>query len=95
MKKYDSITIQSKLEDISGWRHIDDTIERNFVFKDFIEAITNMLRIAFEAEAMNHHPEWTNVYNKLKIRLRTHDADGITENDFMLAKRINELIDDQ
>jgi 4a-hydroxytetrahydrobiopterin dehydratase len=94
MKKYDNRTIQSKLEDLTGWRHIDDTIERNFVFKDFIEAITNMLRIAFEAEAMNHHPEWTNVYNKLKIRLRTHDADGITENDFMLAKRINELIDD-
>jgi 4a-hydroxytetrahydrobiopterin dehydratase len=94
MKKYDDKTIHSKLENIPGWRHNGDFIERNFVFRDFIDTITNMLRIAFEAEAMNHHPEWTNVYNKLTIRLRTHDADGITENDFSLAKRINDLIDE-
>jgi 4a-hydroxytetrahydrobiopterin dehydratase len=93
MKKYDEKTIQSKLKNLKGWSYIDDAIERNFVFADFKEAMMNMLRIAFEAEDMNHHPEWTNVYNKLKIRLSTHSADGITENDFTLAKKINELLD--
>jgi 4a-hydroxytetrahydrobiopterin dehydratase len=93
MKNYDDNTIQNKLHDVKGWQYIGDSIERNFVFRDFRTAITNMLRIAFEAEFMNHHPEWTNVYNKLKIRLRTHDADGITEKDFILAQKINDLLD--
>jgi len=51
-----------------------------------------MTRIAFEAERMQHHPDWTNVYNTLAIALSTHDADGVTEKDFELAKIIDKLV---
>ena len=52
-----------------------------------------MNRIAFECEALNHHPDWTNVYNTLDIKLTTHDADGVTELDFQLATRINQIVE--
>ena len=67
------------------------TNEKTFVFKDFRATMANMQRIAFEAEDMNHHPEWFNVYNKLVVDLMTHDASGITENDTKLAKILNSL----
>ena len=51
-----------------------------------------MTRIAFEADAMNHHPSWTNVYNTLEITLSTHDAGGVTEKDFKLARAIEEIV---
>lgn len=54
-----------------------------------------MTRIAFECEAQNHHPDWQNVYNTLSIRLNTHDADGVTEKDFKLAKSIEEIIESE
>jgi len=92
MKKFDLDKIQVELLGLSGWNYTQDAIEKHFVFKNFKEALAIMIRIGFEAEAMNHHPEWFNVYNKLNIRLRTHDADGITEKDFKLAKKIDELV---
>jgi 4a-hydroxytetrahydrobiopterin dehydratase len=52
-----------------------------------------MNRIAFECEALNHHPEWTNIYNMLEIKLRTHDAGGVTELDFQLASIINKIVE--
>jgi 4a-hydroxytetrahydrobiopterin dehydratase len=62
-----------------------------FLFKDFAEAFSFMTRVAFHAEKANHHPEWTNTYNKVHIKLRTHDLDGITARDIELAKIIEAL----
>lgn len=84
--------INGFLEKQSGWQLIDNAIEKTYIFKDFRTAMANMIRIAFEAEDLNHHPEWFNVYNKLQIRLRTHDADGITEKDLKLALRIDNIL---
>ncbi|MDH5171990.1 MAG: 4a-hydroxytetrahydrobiopterin dehydratase, partial [Gammaproteobacteria bacterium] len=60
-------------------------------FKDFVEAFGFMSRVALLAEAMNHHPEWSNVYNRVDIHLTSHDAGGISERDFTLANRIDRL----
>jgi len=92
MKTLSKSDINDFLAEQNGWQLIDDAIEKTYVFKDFRTAMANMQRIAFEAEDMNHHPEWFNVYNKLQIRLRTHDADGITEKDLELARRIENIL---
>jgi 4a-hydroxytetrahydrobiopterin dehydratase len=91
MEKLDEKAICLELKKMSGWKLNNSALEKEFVFPNFKAAISRIVRIAFEAELMNHHPEWTNVYNKLKIRLRTHDADGVTEKDFILAKKIDEI----
>lgn len=75
------------------WKEENDSLNRSFEFKDFNEAFAFMTRVAEEAEKMNHHPWWSNVYNKVEIRLNTHDAgDVVTEKDRRLAARIDELI---
>lgn len=74
------------------WQEKNDKLHRSFAFKDFSEAFAFMVRVALIAEKMGHHPEWTNVYNKLDITLSTHDAgDAITEKDRKLAKAIDAL----
>ena len=65
-----------------------DAITRTFRFADFKAAFAFMTRAALKAEQMDHHPEWTNVYNKVLIRLSTHDAGGLTGKDFELARKI-------
>ena len=92
MKKFDSETIQSVLRDLKGWTYKEGCIEKEIVFNNFKDALAAMVRIGFEAENMDHHPEWSNVYNKLNIRLKTHAAEGVTEKDFFLAKKIEEII---
>jgi 4a-hydroxytetrahydrobiopterin dehydratase len=86
------IEIESKLESLEGWQYIDGAIETSFEFANFKEAFTVMTRIAFEAESQNHHPDWSNVYNSLNIRLSTHDANGVTQKDFKLARAIENII---
>ncbi len=83
--------IQSELQNLSGWSLVDGKLHKEFQFDDFIQAFGFMTRAAIHAEKMNHHPEWFNVYNKLKVDLMTHDAGGITENDIKLAKILNSL----
>ena len=73
------------------WKIIGDTIQREFVFENFIEAFGFMTRVAILAEKQNHHPEWSNVYNKVTITLTTHDAGGVTEKDLKLASSIKKL----
>jgi len=70
------------------WRAADgrDAIVRTFRFKDFNAAFGWMARVALKAETMDHHPEWSNVYNRVEVLLATHDADGVTELDVALAK---------
>ncbi|MBU2994838.1 4a-hydroxytetrahydrobiopterin dehydratase [Cellulophaga baltica] len=92
MEKLDLKNIEKELEQLEGWEYVDGAIETSFEFADFKDAFSVMTRIAFECEAQNHHPEWTNVYNSLQIRLNTHDAEGVTEKDFKLAKIIESII---
>ena len=75
------------------WTEKNNQLVRSFEFKDFVEAFSFMTRVAFAAEKMNHHPEWSNVYNKVEIRLSTHDAGSIvTDKDRKLAAEIDKLI---
>ena len=92
MKPLTELQILSTLKDIEGWEYEDNAIHTSFEFDDFKDAFAVMTRIALEAEKLNHHPDWTNVYNTLRITLSTHDAGGVTEKDFELAKIINELV---
>ena len=75
------------------WQEKDNKLHRRFEFSDFSEAFAFMTRVAFEAEKMNHHPEWRNVWNTVEIWLSTHDAgDVVTEKDQKLSKKIDALI---
>lgn len=75
------------------WKEENNMLHKQFKFKDFSEAFSFMTRIAFLAEKMNHHPDWSNVYNTVSIRLNTHDAGGVvTEKDRKLALAIDALI---
>ena len=91
-EKLPAAKINTRLADMGNWSLREDKLYRRFVFEDFIEAFGFMSRVALLAETMNHHPEWSNVYNRVEIYLTTHDADGITERDFTLAGRINDLL---
>ena len=72
------------------WEEKNNRLTRTFVFKDFTSAFAFMTRVAFIAEKMNHHPEWTNVWNKVSFSLSTHDAgDIVTEKDHKLAAAID------
>ncbi len=81
------------LAELSGWTPVNgrDAIERSFRFKDFSAAWAFMTRVALAAEAMDHHPEWTNVWNRVDIVLTTHDAGGLTRLDVDLARQIDAL----
>lgn len=92
MKKLTEDEIYKKLEDLQDWEFKEDAISTSFQFEDFKEAFSVMVRIAFEAEAQQHHPEWFNVYNQLQISLSTHDAGGVTEKDITLAHTIESII---
>lgn len=92
MKALTKQQIEEKLKDFEGWDYEMDALHTVFDFENFKEAFSAMTRIAFEAEKLGRHPEWTNVYNTLEIFLSTHDADGVTEKDFELAKIIDDLI---
>ena len=75
------------------WKEKNNTLYRKFQFKDFSEAFAFMARVALAAEKANHHPRWTNVYNKVEIWLNTHDAgDIITAKDKKLAKIIDAIV---
>lgn len=75
------------------WTETDNKLYRKFEFADFSEAFAFMTRVAMEAEKMNHHPLWSNVWNKVDIWLSTHDAgDVVTEKDKKLAERIDKLL---
>ncbi len=81
--------IVAALHEVPGWTQRGDGIERRYQFADFTHAFAFMTRVALLAEKADHHPEWSNVYNKVDIRLTTHDAGGISARDFALAKAID------
>ncbi|MDP4590674.1 MAG: 4a-hydroxytetrahydrobiopterin dehydratase [Burkholderiaceae bacterium] len=77
---------------VSGQTESTDSIQAQFKFNNFTSAFAFMTRVAKVADDMNHHPEWFNVYNRVDITLRTHDAGGITQLDFDLANAIDQLV---
>ena len=85
MKTYDAQAAAPKLESLPDWSFKDKGIEKTYQFADFVTAWGFMSRCAILAEKANHHPEWSNVYNKVEVRLSTHDAGGLTDKDFDLA----------
>jgi len=79
--------VHNRLGALPGWEVRDGKLHREFTFADFTRAWAFMTAVAREAEALDHHPEWFNVYNRVRIDLTTHDAGGITALDFTLAER--------
>ncbi len=88
-KLLSSSEINTRLAALAGWEVKNNALYREFKFRDFKGAFAFMTRVAFEAEALNHHPNWANVYNRVAITLFTHDQGGITELDVKLAETIN------
>jgi len=79
---------QAHVGQLTGWRLSSDakSIEKQFTFRNFVEAFAFMTRVALMAEKLNHHPDWTNVYNRVDVRLSSHDVGGLTERDIGLAR---------
>ncbi len=95
MNKLDPQDIEKKLLQFPDWEYYDNALHAEFEFDNFKDCFSAMSRIAFECEAQNHHPEWTNIYNMLNISLSTHDADGVTNKDFKLAEAIEMIVEVQ
>ncbi len=93
-KKLTKEEVSAGLGDLPGWSLNHGKLRREFKFANFTEAFGFMTSAAIEAEKMNHHPEWFNVYNKVVIDLTTHDAGGVTKLDFELAGKMNKLAKD-
>ena len=78
------------------WKEENNQLHRSFEFKDFVEAFAFIIKVAFAAEKMGHHPNWSNAYNKVDIKLFTHEAkDSITEKDFKLSKEIDKIFNQE
>ena len=90
-KKLTDAEVKEQLALAKGWTLENGKLHRAFECKDFVAAFGNMTRVALVAESMNHHPEWFNVWNKVVIDLNTHSVKGISNLDFQLASKINEI----
>lgn len=84
--------ISLQLEDLAGWQRDGNSIVKSYRFGDFVEAMSFMNQAAFHAEALEHYPEWRNIYNVVDVRLTTHDTGGISSLDIRLAKRMEHII---
>jgi len=95
-ERLDAVAADRALKELNAsaaqpWRISQGKLHKEFQFRDFVDAFGFMTRAALVAEAMNHHPEWFNVYAKVLVDLSTHDVGGITELDFALAARMETL----
>ena len=90
-QKLSEAEVRARLSEIPGWELVEGKLHKTFRFASFVQAFGFMSSVALVAEAMNHHPDWTNVYNRVTIALNTHDVGGISALDFTLAKRIEGL----
>ena len=93
-KRLSNEQVIARLKHIPGWKVAGGKLRRTFKFPDFVTAFGFMARVALVAEKMNHHPEWKNVYNTVRVDLTTHDAGGISASDVSLARRMNELAEE-
>lgn len=93
MRRLDDAERRAALAVLPGWKHEPerDALVRTFDFPDFVTAFAFMAAVALEAEKADHHPEWSNVYGRVTILLTTHDANGLSERDVKLAKRVSDL----
>ena len=93
MTKLNEQEIQARISKVdSAWILKGKFIHRAFIFKDFIQAFSFMTSVALIAEKSDHHPNWKNAYNKVNIALSTHNADGLTDKDFELAREIDQVL---
>ena len=92
MKLLSEEQIEQKLLQFPDWEYEDNAIHAEFEFENFKDCFSAMSRIAFECEALNHHPNWSNVYNLLNITLFTHSAKGVTDTDFKLVEAIDAIV---
>ena len=92
-EKLSNKAVNDALANVDGWALDDGKLRRDFKFANFVDAFAFMTKAAIEAEKMNHHPEWFNVYNKVIVHLTTHSVDGISNLDFALAETMNRLAD--
>jgi 4a-hydroxytetrahydrobiopterin dehydratase len=90
-KKLSDAEVSERLSHAGGWTLVNGKLHRAFECKDFVTAFGNMTRVALVAEAMDHHPEWFNVWNKVVIDLNSHSVKGISNLDFELAAKIDEI----
>lgn len=90
-------TVSHFISDLEGWRRVEgrEAIHKKFVFKNFTEAFAWMVRVAEVANAMDHHPEWSNIYRTVDVTLSTHEAGGITQLDISMAARMNALVNEE
>jgi 4a-hydroxytetrahydrobiopterin dehydratase len=92
VQKLSEAEVRARLSEIQGWQLVDGKLQKTFTFGSFVQAFGFMSSVALLAEAMNHHPEWSNVYSRVTIALNTHDVSGISELDFALAKKIEGIV---
>jgi 4a-hydroxytetrahydrobiopterin dehydratase len=92
MKALSESEIEQRMLDCPDWECRANKIARQFRFADFVQAFSFMSSVALLAERANHHPEWSNVYNRVDVELTTHDAGGLTNRDFSLAAEIDALV---
>jgi 4a-hydroxytetrahydrobiopterin dehydratase len=90
MQRLSETELASALAGLSGWQVVDGKLHREYKFSDFIHAFGFMATSALAIEKMDHHPEWSNVYNRVTVDLTTHDAGGISTQDVALAKLLDE-----
>lgn len=95
MKTLSQTEIDTKLNDLPEWEFKDNAIYCEIEFDNFKDCFSAMSRMAFECEALNHHPDWSNTYNLLRISLSTHDANGVTQKDFDLAHAIEAIVEEE
>jgi 4a-hydroxytetrahydrobiopterin dehydratase len=91
MAKLNKTELQAALDSLPGWTLENEKLHRNYAFVDFVHAFGFMATSAIAIEAMEHHPEWSNVWNKVVIDLTTHDAGGITSKDILLANKLEAI----
>ena len=91
MRKFSGSELKEALDQLSGWTVVEGKLHKEYIFADFLHAFGFMSTAALGIEKMNHHPEWFNVYNRVRVDLMTHDAQGITGKDVELAKLLDDI----
>lgn len=91
LSKLTASEIQTALETLKGWSVVGEKLHREFRFSDFVHAFGFMATSAIAIEKMDHHPEWSNVYNRVTVDLTTHDSGGVTKNDVDLARLLDSI----
>jgi 4a-hydroxytetrahydrobiopterin dehydratase len=95
MRKLSKQKIAAGLRDLAGWSLVRGNLHRMFEFRDFKQAFGFMKRVALAADIMDHHPNWSNIYNKVTVNLTTHSAGGLTNKDFLMAGKIQNIYSQQ